>query len=195
MNDNRVNNKNFILWKKQALSKLDKSTKGSIDEKIYNLCELINNRDDMFTLSSCSGRVCLLNRVNFSKNKNIWLYITHNFAKFNEVKDTLEKVEDVEKIEFRQESTIIHICVRDLEVARTLMHVGKESGFNIVGIIALKTKVVVELICDAQISVPIYDKKLLIDFEYLNYLVDYANNLQKISWSAIEKLEKKMKKI
>lgn len=191
-------NKNFLLWKKQALSKLDKSTIGSIDKRIKTLCDIINKRDDMFTLSSCSGRVCILDRNTLKKDRNIWLYITHDFSNFDDIQKVfLENANSsnrVNKLEFRQESSIIHICVENLDLAINLMHIAKQSGYNQTGIIALKTKIVIELICDAQISIPIFDKKLLIDEDYLKYLVDYANKLQEISWSTINKLTAELEK-
>lgn len=190
--------KNFFLWKRQALNKLDKSTIGSIDKKIESICNHINNRKDMFTLSSCSGRICILNRDKLKKDKNIWLYITHEFSNFDNIMKVLleneNSINKINKLEFRQESSIIHICVENFNLARNLMSIAKQCGFNQTGIIGLKTKIVVELICDAQISVPIYDKKLLIDENYLKYLIQYANKLQKISWNSINKLNLEFEK-
>ena len=186
--------KEFELWKKQALSKLDKSSIRKIDKRILNLCNLINKRNDMFTLSSCSGRICLLNRKNFKKEKNIWLFVSHDLVNLEEIKNIILKNENENKniIEFRQESAILHICVNSFETARKLMSYAKESGFNQVGIIGFKKKIVIEIICDSLISVPIYDKKLLVSFNYLEYLTKIANKFQKISWKTINKLEKKI---
>lgn len=37
----------------------------------------------MFTLSSCSARICLLERFNQKKHKNIWKFVTHNATEVN----------------------------------------------------------------------------------------------------------------
>ena len=59
----------FINEKKVFLSKLDKSNKSSIDKNILNLINLINQKDDYYTTSSCSGRVYL--RSDSNKKDNI----------------------------------------------------------------------------------------------------------------------------
>ncbi|MBW3019386.1 hypothetical protein KY329_04350, partial [Candidatus Woesearchaeota archaeon] len=46
--------------KKNALTKLDKSTKGSIDEPVIPILNLINSMNDYYTTSSCSGRIMIM---------------------------------------------------------------------------------------------------------------------------------------
>ena len=184
--------KDFQLWKKQALSKLDKSNIGEIDEKIKFLCDKINSRNDMFTLSSCSGRICVIKGN--KKNENIWLFRSHNLVNPNEIWELLG-TQTTEELEFRQEGAIIHICCETMELARKLMHLGKESGFNQVGIIASQTKIVVELICDIVLFTPIYDEKLLLTKDYLEYLIEKSNENLKRNWENIEKLSEKIKNI
>jgi tRNA wybutosine-synthesizing protein 3 len=186
----------FDLWKKQALEKIisyDKSHVGSIDEKIQSLCTTINNCKDLFTLSSCSGRIALQKKTD-KKTKSIWEFVTHLTLSKKELQELLEKNYDYD-LDFVQEAAILHVCVKTNEIARTLMHIAKESGFNQVGIIANKTKIVVELICDAKIILPIIsNNKNYFSEEYLEILVERANENQKKSWKAIEKLEEKIYK-
>lgn len=184
-----------MLWKKQALGKIDKSNIGGIDKKIQKLCNMINKRDDMFTLSSCSGRICLLKRENNSKTKlkNIWIYLTHEIAKFKDLNKSILDYNEKGTLEFRQESIIIHICVLNNDIARELMRIGQQSGFNHCGIISNKRKIVVELVCDISINCPIYFEKLLISDEYLKYLIKQSNFNLKEGWSRAKKLEKEIK--
>lgn len=56
---------NFKTIKNNAISKIDLSRKGSIDEPIGELVEFINNCDNFFTTSSCSGRICLFEEVSY----------------------------------------------------------------------------------------------------------------------------------
>ncbi len=185
--------KSFLNLKKNTLEKLDKSPKGSIDERIINLCNIVNLRKDMFTLSTCSGRVCVLEKSKGKKDAR-WLYTTHHFADLNDIWKVLSNYSGNKFIEFRQESSIIHVAAADIDVAKKIMHAGKMASFNIVGIIGISSKVTVELICDVQLLAPVYDKgELLVDKNYVSYLVEKANQNQKISWSSIEKLEKNIK--
>lgn len=50
---------NFDRDKERALSGVDLSRKGSIDEKIHALVALLNTSTDFFTTSSCSGRIII----------------------------------------------------------------------------------------------------------------------------------------
>ena len=49
----------FLTHKHQALDGKDFSRKGSIDDHIVNLVQLINTNESYFTTSSCSGRTIL----------------------------------------------------------------------------------------------------------------------------------------
>ena len=50
----------FEKEKQDFLSKKDKSKKGSIDDGIIGLINLINSKSDYYTTSSCAGRIVLL---------------------------------------------------------------------------------------------------------------------------------------
>ena len=54
----------FRKQKLAALSGLDLSRKGSVDAPIVNLIQQINDQEQYFTTSSCSGRVCIVEEVN-----------------------------------------------------------------------------------------------------------------------------------
>ena len=65
----------FDNEKKNTLSKLDKSTKGSIDEPILPVLDLINDMEDYYTTSSCSGRIMIFEP---SGQRHVdWLHVTH----------------------------------------------------------------------------------------------------------------------
>lgn len=55
-----MSTKLFLAQKSAALSGQDFSRKGSVDEPIRELVELINSQDQYFTTSSCSGRIIVL---------------------------------------------------------------------------------------------------------------------------------------
>lgn len=53
----------FRRWKAQCLSKADLSRKGSVDEDVAEIVQLLNGQEQFFTTSSCSGRIILLDGV------------------------------------------------------------------------------------------------------------------------------------
>lgn len=185
-------NKDFLLWKKQALEKLDKSHIGGIDKHIQSLCDTINKKENFFTLSSCSGRICVIGKSSKGKEENCWVYVSHEISNSGEIITILNNYSDEKKLEFRQESAIIHICCENVSLAKKIMHLGKLAGFNQVGIIAITNKIVVELICEAEIVVPVYDSKLLVDNNFLEYLVKNANENLEYSWRCIDKLNEEI---
>ncbi len=207
----------FKLFKKNVLSKIDKSKKGSIDEKIKKLCDTINENENFVTLSSCSGRILLIKvPENQKKHLSEWLIVTHNLAKTKEVYNTIKKFEEKTKKEnkkeskiekkkekmpfeiyFKMEAAILHVACKNKKDAFKLMEIAKKNGFRRVGLISDK-KNTVELICNENISMPIYDyekKEFIIDEKTLSFLIKKANKKLKKSWKAINNLEKEFKKI
>jgi len=187
--------KDFQKYKKTILEKHDKSFKGEIDSKIKSLCNAINKNKSCVTLSSCSGRICILKVVkNNNKKFSEWLFITHSIASPKNILEVINKYENKEILYFKQESAIIHIGFESLEIGEKFLRIAKLSGFNRCGFISTTKKVVLECILAMPINVPIYDKKILISKDYICYLVKEGNKKQKISWIAIKKLEEEFKK-
>jgi len=58
-----------VFWKQKqsCLSKIDLSKKGSIDEAVAGIVAFINQCDQYFTTSSCSGRIYIYEEVNLAK--------------------------------------------------------------------------------------------------------------------------------
>ena len=55
----------FDKQKASSLSGVDNSRKGSVDSRIIELVNYINQSDDLFTTSSCSGRLAIISEVRF----------------------------------------------------------------------------------------------------------------------------------
>ena len=178
----------FDKLKKSKLGKADKSTKGSIDKRIANLCELFNKEKDYFTLSSCAGRITLIKVSGTSKKTCDWAEVTHDLADYDKFKRIIEGYKGKEKLLFKQEAPILHICTRDIEKAQQLVDTAKKCGFKRSGIISSNKKIVVEIVSTDLISTPVYDKKVLITDSYLGYLIKHANERLLVSWSNIERL-------
>ena len=101
---------NFNKQKQDILKKQDKSKKGDVDEKIQKLTNLINNKKNFYTTSSCSGRIMLLQVSNSGKkNETKWLFVSHNPVAFQEIADTLKNPEG--DVWFKQEGMILHILM------------------------------------------------------------------------------------
>ncbi len=185
----------FDRQKKQVLERRDKSSKGSVDENIRDLVELINGLHDYYTSSSCSGRIFLIevdpgNRKDLSR----WTYLTHLRADFHEVKKALFSVGDKE-VWFQQEPLIIHICCKDLDSAKKMLKACALAGIKRAGIIALGKRIMIEAIGNERIDTIIAKKSVLVDDHYIRLLIDKANENQEKNSKRIEKFYKKIKEL
>ena len=180
----------FNKKKQEILQKEDKSSKGSVDEKIKELCVTINKSPDFVTSSSCAGRILLVKSFeNKNKQPKAWIWATHNLATKEEVSTALNNYKGKEPLIFKQESAILHIYCKSLEHAEQVIEVARSSGFKRAGIITIKKHIVVEIICLEQLAVPIFDKTILVAEEYLNYIIGEANKKLQKSWNCIKKLQ------
>ncbi len=84
----------FYAQKEQTLLKRDRSSRGRIDPHAVPICALINQRDDFFTLSSCSGRCYLYEGVG---NKSANGDTKKGEAAFGRYRVNHELVEDAER--------------------------------------------------------------------------------------------------
>jgi len=194
----------FDLDKKNALSKLDKSKKGSVDEKILPLVELLNSKSGYYTTSTCSGRILLISFPEENRKYNVkWEYLSHVEVDFDVVKDNLNKIIDKFKEEsiesgvwFKQESAIIHVCCRTLEDASKLLEASKHIGFKRSGISTMSNRIMLELVSTENMGVPVIkDGKKLVYDEYLKVLVDEANKKLKKTHEKIDRLIDNIKEI
>ena len=102
----------FQESKKKQLSKADKSSVGSWDKKIVELCRKINKKNDYYTTSSCAGRVVLL-KSSKEKIPNAFLFRTHEKISFKKLKKALENIDYNGFVEFQQTSCILHVACNE----------------------------------------------------------------------------------
>ncbi|MBI2102523.1 hypothetical protein HYT55_01690 [Candidatus Woesearchaeota archaeon] len=171
----------FENEKKTFLVKLDKSKKGSVDEKIIPLIQAINATSDYYTTSSCSGRVYLWSGSG-KKNETEWLKMSHAL-----IEPAFLEIVDEGLIWLRLEGMIMHIACRDLAAANLLLekvrHLYKKSC-----ILSASNKIIVELRGSEFIEMPLYlDGKLSFSGE-IEWLVRLINERMEKMWSGLHQL-------
>jgi len=77
----------FAVSKRNALNKLDKSPKGSLDAPIAAFIYRLNSHTDFVTTSCCSGRIVLFHE--FSGRGGRWLLASHNTVTVDQVTNAL----------------------------------------------------------------------------------------------------------
>ena len=180
---------NFTFRKTNQLKKLDKSLKQSWDKKIISLCNKINDSENFYTTSSCSGRILLLIDSK-EKRDDLFVKVWHEKISFEELKSSLNSIKSDKLIYFKQDPCILHVTADSLENAQKIHDLAKLAGWKRCGIIATKSRFVVELNATYKLEFPIYKNKILVDDDFLKLIVTEANKKIEESWNAIEKLER-----
>lgn len=179
----------FQKRKKDILSKLDKSSKKSWDEKIISLCERINSLENFYTTSSCSGRIVLI-VDNTKKTSGLFVKVWHEQISFEELKNALNEIKN-KKVIFKQEPVIIHIACDDLEKSLDFLKKARSVGFKRGGIISGGNRFVLELIGTEKLEFPIIENgKILVEEKFLKLIVKKSNENLKKSWNRVNKLKK-----
>lgn len=189
----------FEKWKKEFLSKRDKSKKGSIDKKIKKLVGKINSLPDFYTTSSCSGRILLLAMPKSNKKNEVqYLFCSHRKIQYNSIKKVIKsKKLPKNDVWFKVQPAIIHVACNDIKNTKKILNIARDIGFRRSGIISIgKNKIMIELISTERIDA-IAGKNgiLLIDEGYFKALVNEGNKKLEKTWEKIDKLHNDLNKL
>lgn len=152
--------------KKNALTKLDKSKKGYIDEKIKPLLDKINSMNDYYTTSSCSGRI-MVYEPNEKKNEVKWLYVTHDAIRADDIQK-----HKTQSSWLKMTGVILHIACRTIDGAEEMLNFLREQGYKRTGIISTK-KFIIELMGTEHLDTPLKST----NEEYVQILAQNTNKL------------------
>ncbi len=175
----------FQQRKQEVLAKIDKSSKGSWDRHILELCQSINDLPNYYTTSSCSGRILIMVDQE-KKGRGLFLKVSHEMVGGDFFKSLkLPK----SAVKFKFEPAIIHIACRDLDSAEALMKIGQKAGWKKFGAISFGKNIIVEFMGSDKIEFPLATNGgLLVDERFLKLILERANGSLKRGWDKLEKL-------
>ena len=186
------------MWSEFRLRKLKAyrtaKSKGEVDEDIIDFLDFINSLPDFVTLSSCSGRIAVIDTPEFGKKLE-----TEFLGKWHgevEVQAVIEAAKKSKKYAWLiQYPPIIHIACRDFKSAERLLAISNNAGFRRSGLISFKN-IVVEVSSLERIELPIaYAGKMLVDSDYLRMVVEFANKKLREGKRRLERLEEELKNL
>ncbi len=184
----------FSNQKKTFLEKLDKSKKGSIDERIKSVVDIVNSKEDYYTTSSCSGRAVLWGGSG-KKNETEWLKVSHDLI--TEDFFAIEKLNSTKiprLIWLRVEPMILHIACKDLPSGNTFLNSAKKI-FKKSCFLSIQNKIILEVRGSEFIEMPLFkDGKLLLN-ENFSFLVGLVNQKLEAIFAKTKKWEKETRKI
>uniref|UniRef100_A0A8C8RIE9 tRNA wybutosine-synthesizing protein 3 homolog n=1 Tax=Pelusios castaneus TaxID=367368 RepID=A0A8C8RIE9_9SAUR len=172
----------FRRWKEQRLARADGSRKGSVDQAIAELVQLLNGHERFCTTSSCAGRLLLaqasvpgISGYEVQKQNCSWLMVSHQACTKEDVMTALQKATG--DAVFKFEPFILHVQCQELQDAQFLHSVAIDSGFRNSGItVGRRGKIMMAVRSTHCLEVPLsHMGELMVTEEYVDFLVQIAN--------------------
>lgn len=188
-----------------ALSKLsdggDKSVKGMVDAFAVTIVKLLNEDENYYTTSSCSGRIIVLgsnigSTHKTQKKKNLkWEEVHHNVLfHIDAFIDRILAVNPAnhEQIMFKFEPFIMHIRCANVEASQRLLTVALAAGYRNSGVVISNTGRCTLAVRDtAMLEVPLaQDSTFWVDRTYMRRLCREANSRMAENLDKLQKFEK-----
>jgi tRNA wybutosine-synthesizing protein 3 len=118
----------------------------------------------------------------------------HRYIEFDEI-ITASKKAKRGQIWLIAQSSIIHVVTANLKAADKIIKIANASGFKNSGIKSLNRKIICEICSTERLDVPVgRNRVLLCDKEYLQLLINIANEIIEKSTKKLLRLEQKLKK-
>ncbi len=183
--------------KREALMSLFTAMgEGKVDKDITGLLLLINSIKGIYTTSSCSGRIGIIEEPALgAKPLSRWLIKVHRPIKFEEA---LKALKDAREglIFLKSQPPIFHVVAEDMEKAKKLHELGLASGFKYTTFKVISNRHLVEINATEYLTVPIgKDGKTLVDEDYLRFAIEVGNSMLRRSKGRLVRLEENFRKL
>ena len=188
------------------------SRKGSIDEPIRPLVEIMNSCRNYYTTSTCSGRISLIEKPRDNpavKKGGNFLLNSHekiNFEKFHDLIETSRNANSSEQdhqnntntcVWLKFEPFIMHVQCLDLEASQNLLRVALGAGCRNSGTTFGKAeKFLVAVRSTSSMEVPIYcPDEFELDQSYIRFLVNECNRRLQENFERLERFQNNFESI
>ena len=165
-----------------------------MDAPIASLCSKINSQLDIYTTSSCSGRISVFAEPDSlcrtqGKKGGEWVYASHERADVDEVLDRIMDRKGVGNLVLRFEPFILHAECRTLDEASRVLLAARNAGYRESGA-TLGNRVMIAIRCSLRLEVPVANGgELLVPESYLRYIIRLANEKFGENEGRVRKLE------
>ncbi len=169
---------------------------GKADKQIIPMCRFVSKTKNFFTSSSCAGRIILLQLPKGESKKDASFHRKwHRIVKEKELWEGINAVTSGE-LWFKLDPFILHIGADSLENSKKVLAAMTKAGVKRGGIIVAKPgKFLVELQGSQGIAFPVKKrKKVLVEKEYMKYILERANEKLEKNYSLLKRLEKEFRK-
>ena len=192
MNNNSANQR-YTMLKKYHTDTLNKAIiEKKVDEVLVPFLLEVVKIPDIFTSSSCAGRIMLLS-TNEDESKKISSFHKkfHRLVSFEELKKSINEITEND-LWLKVESFIFHFGCSDYEKAKQILSFSQEFGLKKAGIITAKDgKYILEITSTQFMALPIkVDDKILISDDYLKLILERANKKMEINFERLSRFSK-----
>lgn len=175
-----VEEKSWLMFKRRLWSRLWEDLEiGYLDKDLLPILILFNLDRDVYTLSSCSGRIVVSDSVYpWSRDEGSIVLKTHVPVKPGDLAPLLKKPV-VRRLWLNATGPIVHLSARNMRTATYLLKVARMSGYKHSGILSLnKYKgVIIELTTGVRFSTFIGDGSSILETRDIGLLVEKANEI------------------
>ena len=161
---------------------------GYLDEDIVDVLELFFKTDYVFTKSSCSGRITIVDApFPWSRKDSTIVFKSHSGITLEELEDVLKR-EVVHTLWLNVQGPIIHAVAVDIPAALKVLEIAREAGFKHSGILSISDRgVVVELTTGVRVNIPLKRKNKILISEPKE-VIDIANKILSEGKKRLERL-------
>lgn len=186
------------MWEVYRQSKLKKLreavNRGEVDEDVLPLLDAINEIPSYVTLSSCSGRVAVMDMPDFgNKVEAVFLGKWHRGIEASEVVKAVSRGKLTTWLMVHP--PILHVACESLKAAASLIEAANRAGFRRSGLISLKNNVV-EISSLERMEVPVAVRgRRLVDDKSLELMVEIANRKLERAKEKLKRLEREINEL
>lgn len=178
--------------KRRFLARIERDlSTGYFDVEMLDLVREINSNPNMYTTSSCSGRIVLIaGSQPWRKRGSDVLGKWHDGVSYEEICKLVDSFEGGRGLWLVLQSPILHVVCRDVCSAVSLIRLARSCGFRYSTILSKGDYgFLVELMGSERFDVPIVlGGRRIVDVEGLKVLLGYLNSKLKDSKGKIERL-------
>ena len=186
----------FNQYKANAMKKLeDAKSEGLVDEGVISVLNSFNSHPDLFTTSSCAGRLQLIVLPDIGRKDSVELRKTwHRSVKFEEVKEALDNLDIPSNsiVILQGQSPIFHVSCRTMELAQKFRGIVHSQGWKYSSLITgNEDKWIVEILSASKIDNLLFRDGVIDppDDDRLKFIIEESNKILIKAQSRLEALE------
>ncbi len=196
MNTNLIDSRFSMLKKHHTKTLQDAISKDLVDTPVIPFLLEVITIPDIYTSSSCSGRLLLL-RGDEEENKKASSFVNryHRLVTYGEIKRDIDNF-NTGYLWLKIEPFIFHFATKGYNKAKQILDFSRERGLKKAGIISAKEgRFTCEVTHTVFLSTLIkIDKKQLVSDDYLKTIIEIANKKLETNFSKLKDFEKEFLK-